>query len=187
MEPPAILLYPVGPGEPTEIPLPGFQIQDAGLLSDGRTVWFRGGEPSQPTRVWITDVNRTKPRVATSEEEDRSRSRDGRFFWKELGDGMGIYSLDGGKPYLINGLMPGEEIVQLSLAGKVFACNARRLPVQVFEIDPQKGSRRLAWESMPTDLAGSEVRSVLVSADGRSCIINYLQVLDELHLVKGLK
>ena len=187
MEPTAMLVYPVGPGEPTEIPLPGFQIQEAGLMPDGQTVWFRGGEPSQPTRLWITDLNKTKPRPATPEEEDRSRSRDGHLYWKELGDGIGIYSLDGSPPYPIRGLLPGEDVVQLSLAGMVFACDARKLPTQVFEIDPRKGSRRLAWECNPPDPAGSEVKAVLVSADGRSCIIDYLQVLDELHVVKGLR
>ncbi len=187
MEPPAVLIYPVGPGEPAEIVLPGFQIQEAGLMPDGRTVWFMGNEPSQSAHCWITDLKGTKPRPATAEEQDRSRSPNGHSFWKEMGDGYGIYSLDGSPPYPIQGLLPGEDIVQLSRAGTIFACNTGKLHMQVFEIEPRKGARRLVWESIPPDPAGKESHAVLVSADGRSCIFNYLQALDELHLVKGLK
>ena len=187
MEPPAVLIYPVGPGEPVEIALPGFQIQEAGLMPDGRTLWFRGNEPSQPVKLWISDLKRKKPRSATPEEEDQSRSLDGHRCWKELGDGYGIYSLDGAPPYPIKGLLPEEDILRLSRAGMVFACNTRTLRRQVFEIDPREGSRRLAWEFIPPDPAGYDGRAVLVSADGRSCILNYLQTLDELHLVRGLK
>ncbi|HXB74551.1 MAG TPA: protein kinase [Candidatus Acidoferrales bacterium] len=62
-----VVIYPVGPGQPRRIPLTGFTLSSAGLLADGKGLWFNGSEPSHGSRYYLTGLEPSRPRAITPE------------------------------------------------------------------------------------------------------------------------
>jgi dipeptidyl aminopeptidase/acylaminoacyl peptidase len=66
-DPPRITIYPVGAGQSRQVAVPGFTLAMAGLLPDGKHLWFNGNEPSHGRRYYMTDLNGAKPRPLSPE------------------------------------------------------------------------------------------------------------------------
>jgi dipeptidyl aminopeptidase/acylaminoacyl peptidase len=60
-DPPTITIYPVGAGQAQQVAVPGFTLAMAGLMPDGKHLWFNGNEPSHGRRYYVTDLNGAKP------------------------------------------------------------------------------------------------------------------------------
>ena len=61
-DPPIITIYPVGAGQAEHVAVPGFTLAMAGLMPDGKHLWFNGNEPSHGRRYYMTDLSGAKPR-----------------------------------------------------------------------------------------------------------------------------
>jgi Tol biopolymer transport system component len=190
--PQSIVLYPTGPGKETTIDIPGIYVLRAGLLPDGRTIWFLGHEPTGGNRLWLTDLAAARPRPVTPDRVPPVRpfiTPDGKHAIAGSGSAIWLYPLGGGEPRLLNGVQGGEEIAAFAADGQsIFVYRPSDMPVKVDRVDLRTGRRGLVREIAPADRAGLLGNFlVLLTPDGRSCAYTSSQVLSGLYLIEGLK
>jgi Tol biopolymer transport system component len=186
-----IVIYPVGPGQPKRIPMPGYTLNIMGMFPDGKRLWFGGNEPGHGRRVYITDRDGAKPRALTPEASAQaSLSPDGKYFLTGTPAGVHLYPTDGGEPLLVPGMSEDDRIAGWSPDGQeVFIYNRNGIPAKVQRFNLKTGKRELMREIAPADRAGLEDRlgSVEFTPDGKTYVYSFTQNLSELHLVDGLK
>jgi hypothetical protein len=185
----SILIYPVGPGSAQRIPIPGFELTDAGPSPDGKTLWFVGRAPGHGLRAYITDLNGASPRAVTPEGTTAMPSPDVTYFVSTPPSGKGfIYPVAGGAPQELS-LSPGDRLAGWSQDGQeLFVFNRNGLPAKVYRLNWKTGHRELMREIAPSDRAGTDnVNSLRVTPDGKAYTYSCIQDLSELHIVQGLK
>lgn len=197
--PPAIVLYPIGPGQPTTIRLDGFEWADFPfLLPDGLTLVFNGNEPSRGKRIWVTDLNGSKPRPISPEGVDvvcpLPLTPDGRLVLgvshaADAGRRILAYQVQGGAPLAFPGLVDGEEIAGWGADGEsYFAYRPDTLPLTFHRVDRRTGQRQKVREITPQDDAGRVlVFFGFTTPDGRNCAYTMNRWLSELHLIDGVR
>jgi Tol biopolymer transport system component len=190
----AIEIYPVRAGQPRMIQVKGFTLNRAGLLNDGKTVWFRGSEPGKGQRYYLTDLNGAAPRAITPEGVSVRVNGfgpvlNGEYFAATSGGRVMLYPVRGGEPQTAVGLTPGTGIAGWSSDGReLYVFNGSRIPVAVDRLDWKSGKREPLLEINPADRAGLRgVNTLRVSADGKNYVYSVPQQLEELHSVEGLK
>jgi hypothetical protein len=199
-DPPGIVLYPIGPGQPRTIPIAGLTLWEVwGLFPDGRTVVVTGNEPSHGVRIWLTDLAGSKPRPITPEGVNVVRplpiTPDGRSVLGVSG-GLGVgggrilaYPVAGGEPRPLKGLLDGEMIAGWCADGQsFFAFRPNEIPMKMHRVDGKTGERKLVREIMPTDRAGRLIAFwSYATPDGKDYAYSTNIFLSELHLIEGLK
>ncbi len=188
------VLLPTRAGAPIRIPsdLP-LEFHGAAWLPHSQGFVFSGSAPDEGARLYRQDIRGRKPEPITRAEDDLRApvvSRDGR--WAAAVDSGGLIArcpLDGGEPAPLRGAEPGEVPIQWSADGRsVYVYRPDQRPVQVFELDVARGSRRL-WKRIemhdPTGLDGNVV--VLMTPDARTYAYSFFRMASELYLVEGLR
>jgi eukaryotic-like serine/threonine-protein kinase len=175
-DPAIILIYPVGPGQAKRIELPGFTISLAGLMPDGKRVWFNG----------------TKPRSLTPEGVLYTSAGlviNGKYLAGTAGGKLLLYPVDGGQPETPLGIKEGELLAGSSENGKsLFVYSRDEFPYKVYKLDRMTGRRDLLLEATPADRAGATgIGGILVTPDGKNYAYSIDQQLSELQLLQGLK
>jgi len=200
VNPPDIVLYPVGPGQPQTIHVEGVSLWEIwGLLPDGRTAVFNGNEPPHGERIWLMDLAGSKPRPITPEGVGTLRplpiTPDGKFVLGVSG-GMGIvggrilaYPVAGGEPRPFKGLLDGEMIAGWCLDGQsFFAFGVNKVPMKMHRVDGKTGERKLVREIVPMDRAGRMVAFyAFTTPDGKDYAYTINIRLSELHLIEGVR
>ena len=184
-----ILIYPVGPGHPKRIPMPGFVLASAGLFPDGKRVWFDASKAGQGVRGYITDLNGAKPRAVTPEGQLVRLSPDGAYFLSTPPTGKGyLYPVAGGDPEEIP-IDAGERIAGWTQDGQeLFVFNRTGLPAKVYRVNWKTGRRKLVREVTPADRAGTgNVNSLWFTPDGSAYAYSCIQNLSAMHIVEGLR
>jgi hypothetical protein len=197
--PPAIVLYPIGPGQSKTVRLDGFEWADFPfLLPDGLTLVFNGNEPSRGKRIWVTDLTGSKPTPISPEGVDVLSplpvTPDGRLV---LGVSLGAvagrrvlaYQVQGGAPLAFPGLLDGEEIAGWGADREsYFAYRPNTLPLTFHRVDRRTGQRQKVREITPQDHAGRVlVFYGFTTPDGRDCAYTMNRWLSELHLIDGVR
>jgi serine/threonine protein kinase len=186
----AILIYPVGPGQSKQIPMPGYVLNGAGLFPDGRTLWFVGNEPGRGQRVYLTDLKGAKPLALMPEGASRvSVTPDGNYLLDIEPDSVRLYPTGGGEPQGVAGINPGERVAGWSPdGGEVFVSTRGGFPAKVYRVNWRTGRRELMREIVPSDRAGvTGVESIYTTPDGQAYAYSCVQALSELYMVEGLK
>jgi serine/threonine protein kinase len=190
----AIEIYPVRAGQPRVIPVKGFTLYRAGLLNDGKTVWFRGSERGKGQRYYLTGLNGESPRAVTPEGVSvRSNGfgpvLNGEYFTATSGGKVMLYPVRGGAPETALGLLPGTGIAGWSADGReLYVFNGSRIPVAVDRLEWRSGRRSPLLEILPADRAGLRgINTMRISADGKNYVYSVPQQLEELHSIEGLK
>ncbi len=184
----AIVIYPLGPGQETTVPIAGFAILSGGLLSDGRMIWFSDGR-----RFWLTDLSGSKPHPVTPEGSTPiGIAPDGAYAVARSGGTLGLYPLNGGEARRLAGGQQGERIAGFAADGRsLFLFRGVEIPVRVFRVDPATGRRELVRQIMPADRAGlGGAGSPIVfriTPDGKSYAYTTTQVLSDLFVIEGLR
>jgi len=192
-KPPAILLYPVGPGQVKRIAMPGFTIGLAGLLPDGRTVWFNGNQPARGARYYLTDLEGARPRPVTPEGTRASSPGlvlNGKYLAGRSGGRTVLYPLEGGDAEYLKGATDDDRIAGWSADGQaVFVYSRNELPARVYRVARRTGKRELLEEIVPADRAGMNfgVNTLQMTSDGKSYAYSFLQELSELQMAEGLR
>jgi Tol biopolymer transport system component len=209
LRPPAIDVIPVGAGATRTIPLSGFEeapLRRAGLMADGKTVWFEGSRPREGLRIWITDVAGATPHPASPEivrgfrtplitpdeksfvarvRSDRGAATSGTI----KGTQVALIPRTGGEPRIVPDLS-GED----SIAG--IAQDARSLfvyrygsgfPVAIRRVDVETGRSELLREISPPDRVGVVSFNIMVTPDGQHYAYNTVQRLGDLYVIDGLR
>jgi eukaryotic-like serine/threonine-protein kinase len=190
--PSSMTIYPVGPGESKHISITGFAIRIAGLLPDGKRIWFNGGEGSQGLRFYLTDVNGAKPRAITPvgvRHVSPSVLLNGKYLAGRSQSGLRLYPIEGGEQIAIP--VDAKELAYIAGAsddGHTLFLATEQIPSQIYPFDVKTGRRELMMELAPVDRAGAiGALTVQMTSDGKSYAYSYPQELSELHLVEGLK
>ena len=186
-----MVIYPVGPGQPARIPLPGYTLNVLGLFRDNNRIWFGGSEPGHGRRVYVTDRSGAKPRAVTPEPvAETSPSPDGKYFLAKMPDGFRLFPVDGGEPLPATGMTQDDRLAGWNGDGtEVFVFNRNGIPAKVQRLNLKTGRREPLREIAPADRAGLEDRlgSVQFTPEGKTYVYSFTQNLAELHLVEGLR
>lgn len=186
----AILMYPVGPGQSRQIPIPGYLVSTSGLFPDGKRLWFAGHEPGHGMRIYLTDLSGAKPRAVTPEGLSRSTlTPDGKYFLEIQPDKARLYPITGGAPQEIGGISFADRAAGFSQDGsEVFVFVRGELPAKVYRVNWKTGRREPMREITPSDRAGIDgLDSLNLTPDGRAYAYSCVQTLSDLHVVDGLK
>ena len=185
----AVVIYPVGPGQSRRIDVPGFTLTGAGLLPDGKGVYFTGNEPSKPARTYLTDVDGAKPRPITPEGVRAGALFGSKHLIARSGGKFRLYPITGGEPDVLEGVADTEAIGGASEDGEIlYVTTQNEFPGKVYRFNRRTGQRQLIREVMPEDRAGLRgyIRPIF-TPDGKAYAYSTQQGLGELHLVEGLK
>jgi hypothetical protein len=188
----AIVIYPVGPGQAKRLPVPGFRLALAGLMPDGKHVWFNGAEGSRGRRYYITDLEHATPRPLTGEGVQGSRPGlvlMGKYLAGVAGGKLSLYPIEAGQPETLPGIHEGELVAGWSQDEKsLFVYSRDELPSRIYRLDRKTGKRDLLLEAAPTDRAGATGGGgIMVTPNGKTYAHSVEQRLSELQLVEGLK
>ncbi|MCE7958258.1 MAG: hypothetical protein DYH06_10020, partial [Acidobacteria bacterium ACB2] len=191
-DPLLIDVVPTGPGPTRTIRLEGFEAFQAGLLPDGRTVWFAGRKGSGGARYWLTDPSGTSPRPATPELEGVSGpwvTPDGRHFLGRKGAAFALFPIDGGEPTAVRGVTYGEDYVQgISMDSRFFFVQQALKPrASLRRVDVVTGATVAVREISPSDPAGVTNVWVQVTPDGKSLASLTWRFLSKLYAVEGFR
>jgi hypothetical protein len=183
-------LYPVGPGQPRDIPVPGLNIQNGSshFLSDGKHITVNANEPGHGVRCYLVDVDGGKPVPFTPEGVTGGLvSPDGQYIIAN-DPTVAIYSISGGPPHSIPGLDPDFVPEQWSEDNKsVYGYVQGKVPTPVYKINLTTGEKSLVEELQPESTTGVvKISPVVVSRDGSRFVYSYYQVFSVLYVISGL-
>ncbi|MBZ5580819.1 MAG: hypothetical protein LAQ30_01205, partial [Acidobacteriia bacterium] len=187
-----ITVYPIGTGAVKQVRLKGFTIVMAGLLPDGKRIWFDGNEPSQGRRLYLTSLEGEKPRPIIPEEAQAipPYASDGRNVIAMVAGKMVAVPLEGGRPEPLPGVEEGERITGwASDSRSFFTFHRSDLPLKVYRVERETGRRTFVQEIGPGERAGigRTGLNLLMTADGKNYIYVTRRNLSELYLVSGLE
>jgi len=188
-----VVIYTVGPGQPRRIPLTGFTLSSAGLLADGKGLWFNGSEPSHGSRYYLTGLEGSQTHALSPEGVRFSAPGlvlNGKYLVGLWQGRTVLYPVDGGEPRPLAGISDRERIGGWSDDGQtLFIYKRNDVPAKVERVDLNSGKRELAREITPSDRAGltGGINTLRITGDGKTYAYSYIQQLSELQLVEGLK
>jgi serine/threonine protein kinase/dipeptidyl aminopeptidase/acylaminoacyl peptidase len=156
--PPALIAYPVGPGDP-------LRLERGNLDSYAHALWFRDGsrvlvnaaEPGKGLRFYVQDLKGGVPSPVTREGvRDGQLAPDERSILARGPTGAyAIYPLDGGEPRPVKGLAENDRLLQWCLDGtSVLTVRIGPVPCLVERIDLESGRREPFRTLAPADLSG---------------------------------
>ena len=187
-----ITVYPVGTGSVRQVQLRGFTILMAGLLPDGRRLWFDGNEPSQGRRLYLTSIDGETPRPIVAEEAQAIPPyiADGKHIVAMMAGKVVLLPLEGGQPEPLLGVEEGERVTGWASENSSFFVSRRSdLPLKVYRVGRSTGRRTFFQEIGPSERAGigRTGLNLLMTPDGKSYLYVTRRNLAELYLVAGLR
>jgi len=183
-------LYPIGPGQPRDIPVTGLDIQNgtSHFLPDGKRITINANEPGHGVRCYIVDIDGGKPVPVTPEGVPGGLvSSDGQYIIAN-GTTVAVYSITGGVAHSIPGLDPDFVPEQWSEDNQsVYGYVRGKVPTPVYKINLTTGVKTLVEEVQPETTTGVvKISPVVVSRDGSRFVYSYYQVLSVLYVISGL-
>jgi tRNA A-37 threonylcarbamoyl transferase component Bud32/Tol biopolymer transport system component len=191
-QPPRLMLYPTGPGEPREISAEGFSAYTTGsFLPDGRGVLFCGTDASQSQRCFIRDLETRELRPVTPAGTDLGiLLSDGRAVLAQRQDGHWVrYSLAGGAEAEMPQIDAAEEVIGFSSDGQsLFVYRPRQMPSAIERLDLATGARSQFRALAPPDAAGAtRFWFAVVSADESAYAYTFERDLNVLFSIDGAR
>ncbi len=187
-----ISVFPVGTGSVRKIQLKGFAMLMAGLLPDGKRIWFDGNEPGQGRKLYLTSIEGETPRPIIPEEAQAMPPyiADGKHLTAMVAGKMVLIPLEGGQPEPLPGVEEGERVTGwASESPSFFVFRRSDLPLNVYRVDRSTGRRTFVQEIGPGERAGigRTGLNLLMTPDGKSYLYVTRRSLSELYLVSGLR
>jgi serine/threonine protein kinase len=192
-EPPKLMLYPTGPGEPREVKHGDLQLlQTAQWFPDGKRLLVCGSEPGRPTRCYIMDVSGDNRRAAGPEGITSAwLAPDGSTVFGS--DGSGRYFLfqaGGGAPVREVSTVPADYTMG-DWSGDSYSIliyQKRQVPSRLERLDLATGTRTLVKLLAPSDPAGvSAIGSVSVTDSGSTYAFSYVRWIQYIFVVSGVQ
>jgi DNA-binding winged helix-turn-helix (wHTH) protein/Tol biopolymer transport system component len=187
-----IVLLPTGAGVSRRVEPGGIQQYGPVMwMPDGKRLVFSGHMTGRESRCFIQDIDGGKPTPITPEGYIGCRpSPDGKWIAaRDIAGNQGrLFSVDGGDPLSIPGLLPGETYSWASDPKFMYVSQWNQIPAKVFRLNIVTGQRQLFKELNPPDLSGlCDLSDVVFSSDGRAYVYGFSRLLSDLYLVKGLQ
>ncbi|HTO86334.1 MAG TPA: protein kinase [Thermoanaerobaculia bacterium] len=188
---PEVVLYPTGAGQPRPLPLGSLKPQTGRFLPDGRRILIVATEPRRATRIYLTDVQGTKPQALTDENYrgPTFTSSDGtRFLVRGPDETTSAYSFETRGLTPIPAIQPNEIVAGWTADGTGLYVQGPGIPAPIDRLDLATGRRERWKEIAPSDVAGVvRISSFVISPDGRFYTYAYSRVLSNLYLAGNLK
>ncbi len=192
-DPGRLSLLPTGAGEPRALPPLPMAVARAQWLPGGKRLLINGAEPGKGLRVYALDIGARTARPLTPAETAVRMSEispDGsRFVTSSRSEGVQIYSLTGGEPRTIPGVLPkGEEPIQWRADGRALYLGRRFNDgrYSLDEVDLATG-RRVPWKVLRAPDPDAGIGAVRMTPDGATYVYNTWTGLTTLYLVQGLQ
>ncbi|MCU1297005.1 MAG: hypothetical protein JWO91_1283 [Acidobacteriaceae bacterium] len=189
-----LTLFPVGTGQPRELPLPGLEHLLNGaarFLPDGKRVVVVGSEPGKSIRSYITDISGGALRAVTPEGISAMMpSPDGKYLAGARGkDGVVLFPVDGGQSVTVTGVDTSYSVADWSADSKaVYIYRSGEVPLKIYRLEIATGRKDLLRELVPADRAGVvSIGPVVSTQDGSQFAYSYYQTLSVLYVASGLK
>lgn len=188
-----IVLLPTGAGTSRKIERGGIQQYGHPVrwLPDGKRILFAGSLPGRPARCFVQNVDDGHPRPVTPEGITACvASPDGKRVAarESITNRAQLYSIDGGQPEPIPGLLPGESFDWTPDPKFMYVHQWKEPPIKIYRLNLATGQRQLVRELTPPDTKGlCGMSKIRLSADGRSYVYGYTRLLSDLYLVNGLR
>jgi eukaryotic-like serine/threonine-protein kinase len=190
-QPPQLLLYPMGAGEPVRLKRGTIaEYQTALWFPDGKRLLVMGNQAGKPTEVFLQDVPDGEPKpvlepgifpaaIARDGKTVLAINRERTWRW---------YSLSGEPSLPAPGLEDTDDptsMVGWSSNGKeLFVLSGTAVPSRIDRVDIETGRRTLLAEVAPADRTGLFVFSPsTVSKDGAQYAYSYMKRLSTLFVV----
>ena len=192
-----VTLYPIGPGAPRIIFLPELEHivnESAYFLPGGKQIVVDGNLPGQADREFLVNLTDSKPKAQPMTRENEfvdHPSPDGKYAIESLGNGLGLFPLDGGKlkPIPLPPLTSGRyDVVSWSADGKaLYVYREGELPMTVYRAEIATGKLTAVQTLTPADRAGvTAITCVTTTTDASEFAYSYYQVLSSLYVITGL-
>lgn len=192
--PSRVTLYPVGPGQPVQIPLPQLDHIDNGsavFLPDGQHLILTGNERGQRRRTYEMGLQGHDFHAITGEGQvAQLPSPNGKFLASlGAGDRLVIYSMNGGAPQNISGLPAEYSPVQWSADGKsIYVESPLTIPMHIYKVEVKTGKMTEVKTIVPADRDGVVyISPILTDPNGSAYVYSYYQLLSTLYVITGLK
>ena len=189
-------LLPTGTGDHKEIALGGIGAeQGATWLPDGLNILFAGSEKGHGVRLYVQNVDGSKPRAVTPEGVSVALpgftvTNDGKWAAAIGPDRKcSMFPLDKGEARSVPGVLPGEYPLRFSPDDKfLYLWKRGEIPARVTRLEIATGKREVWKDLLPVDPAGVErISNVLVAPNAKSYAYCYARLLSDLFVVEGLK
>lgn len=184
------ILQPVGAGDIRILQRPGFNetVNDDTWSPDARHIVFTGQEAGNPARSYIQDIDGGPPIPLGPEGlTNPILSPDGKRYLARRGESYVILGSNGEEPHETSGFELGDRVIRWSGDSRHLYVYRVDGSIQLFEVDPATGSRRLLREIPLLERDGLVgVPRLFVSADGKSYVYSFSRKFSELYLAKGI-
>ncbi|HEY1463677.1 MAG TPA: hypothetical protein VGF44_09695, partial [Terriglobales bacterium] len=192
--PSQVTLYPVGPGQPVQIPLPQLEHVDNGsamFLPDGRHLILTGNEHGHSRRTYEMDLNGHDFHAVTADGQvAQLPSPDGKYLASMgMGGKLVIYSMDGGAPQYIPALPADYSPVQWDKDGQsLYVASPLTVPMHIYKVEVKTGKMAEIKTISPADSDGVVyISPILSDTSGSVFVYSYYQLLSNLYVISGLK
>jgi eukaryotic-like serine/threonine-protein kinase len=188
-----LTVFPTGPGQPREVPLPALEHLENGaarFLPDGRRMVIDGNEPGRPGRSYLVDIAGGPPRAVTPEGTVAILpSPDGKYLAGSTWSGVKLFPVDGGEPRAVPGASLSDLPAQWSGDSRaLYVYQSGEIPLKVYRLDVVTGRKDLVKEIIPGDRGGVvSIGPVVTNSEGSEFAYSYYQVLSVLYVVSGLR
>lgn len=190
--PSPIMMLPTGVGETRALTPDGLNHVRLQWLANGKQFVFTGNEPGHGLRLFVESSEGGKARPISPEGVDDT------FAVSPNGESAAaigpdqklyLYPVAGGDPVLVKGAEPGEIATGWTADGNsLFVFHFGEIPERVVQITIATGQRKTWKDLAPADAAGlTNLRGIIMAADGKSYVYGYVRTLSDLYLVEGLK
>ena len=191
-EPERIVFLPRGPGEARTLRVPGFALSTVRWLPGGKRLLLLASEKGRLLRLYVMDPEGGTPKPISPEGVGfgTAMSPDGKLVAAVMPGGPArIFPVEGGEPLTVPGSDSGDIPTTWTSDGRTLFVVVRTRPGGRIDRLDLATAQRSPWKTlMPSDKAGLlDIGFVLLSADTRSYVYSYRQILSTLYLVDGLR
>ena len=189
------VMSPTGPGEESEIKIPGI---DAGIvygwLAGDRRYLVFGHLPGKKWQcfVWDAGLGTAQPLCAEGTPDSFSYyvSPDrARVLTPGPQGGWVVYGLSGGGPREVRGIAPSEAVIGWRADSRsvyVIPDDESKDSIAVASVDIESG-KRTAWKTIHPAQPVLEIHDLHVTPDGQAYAYNYVTAQSDLYVARGVK
>jgi len=190
--PSPIVVLPTGVGETRAVAPDGLNHVRLQWLANGKQFVFSGNEPGHGLRLYVesSEGGKAQPISPEGVDDTFSVSPNNEFAAATGPDGkLYLYPVAGGEPRLVSSAEPGETATGWTAdSNSLFVFHFGEMPERVTQITLATGQRKPWKDLAPADSAGlTNLRGLLLAADGKSYVYGYVRTLSDLYLVEGLQ
>lgn len=193
----ALVLAPLGPGDPRVVPMPeGLEVTgSASFFPDGKALLVLGRSAADGAdRFYRVNLETGATTAAgplgfANWSSQAPLSPDGQWVAGARGAAPHLLRLGDSAARPVPGTRTSDVFMQWTPDGRALVGMERQiLPCPVTRVDVATGRRELLGRIRPLDPVGVRgIEALRVAPDGRSCVFSFRRHLSELYLVEGLK